>query len=312
MRRSALFAGAMLAFGMGNGSVFQLVPQRFRHEIGVMTGLVGMTGGVGGFFLASSLGLSKQLTGHYQAGLSDVRLAGGAGAGRAHQHQASLAHDLGRDRHRGRTHLAVAAHTPGDNRAFGLTHDTSCPDRLEPQRQTHRRPRDARARGIQRLARTPRRRGAALSARHDLRHAAQRGGARVRRASSPTAASTISCSSRAKASRASCAASTNTTRRCGRVSSQGLRKLRTITRGPKPARALRALGLKPSIEATEPTTDGVIRSLSAAPARRPPHRRAALRQRSEPHAHAFPARARRGTSPPSRHTSMATPPTMRP
>ena len=65
----ALFAGGMLAFGMGNGSVFQLVPQRFRHEIGVMTGLVGMTGGVGGFFLASSLGMSKQLTGNYQAGL---------------------------------------------------------------------------------------------------------------------------------------------------------------------------------------------------------------------------------------------------
>jgi NNP family nitrate/nitrite transporter-like MFS transporter len=64
-----LFAGAMLAFGMGNGSVFQLVPQRFRHEIGVMTGLVGMTGGIGGFFLASSLGLAKQLTGNYQAGL---------------------------------------------------------------------------------------------------------------------------------------------------------------------------------------------------------------------------------------------------
>jgi NNP family nitrate/nitrite transporter-like MFS transporter len=65
----ALFACGMFAFGMGNGSVFQLVPQRFRHEIGVMTGLVGMTGGVGGFFLASSLGMSKQITGHYQAGL---------------------------------------------------------------------------------------------------------------------------------------------------------------------------------------------------------------------------------------------------
>jgi len=59
---------AMLALGMGNGAVFQLVPQRFRAEIGVMTGLVGMTGGVGGFYLASSLGLSKQLTGSYQAG----------------------------------------------------------------------------------------------------------------------------------------------------------------------------------------------------------------------------------------------------
>jgi NNP family nitrate/nitrite transporter-like MFS transporter len=28
-----------------------------------------MTGGVGGFYLASSLGVSKQLTGSYQAGL---------------------------------------------------------------------------------------------------------------------------------------------------------------------------------------------------------------------------------------------------
>jgi MFS transporter, NNP family, nitrate/nitrite transporter len=63
------FVVGMLALGMGNGSVFQLVPQRFRSEIGVMTGLVGMTGGIGGFYLASSLGYSKQFTGSYQAGL---------------------------------------------------------------------------------------------------------------------------------------------------------------------------------------------------------------------------------------------------
>jgi NNP family nitrate/nitrite transporter-like MFS transporter len=63
----ALLIG-MLALGMGNGAVFQLVPQRFRAEMGVMTGLVGMTGGVGGFYLASSLGFSKQITGGYQAG----------------------------------------------------------------------------------------------------------------------------------------------------------------------------------------------------------------------------------------------------
>ncbi|MDO9225673.1 MAG: nitrate/nitrite transporter [Pseudomonadota bacterium] len=62
------FVGAMLSLGMGNGAVFQLVPQRFRKEIGVMTGLVGMAGGVGGFFLASSLGFSKGMTGNYQAG----------------------------------------------------------------------------------------------------------------------------------------------------------------------------------------------------------------------------------------------------
>ena len=42
-----VFIAGMLALGMGNGSVFQLVPQRFRKEIGVMTGIVGMTGGTG-------------------------------------------------------------------------------------------------------------------------------------------------------------------------------------------------------------------------------------------------------------------------
>ena len=63
------FVVAMLALGMGNGAVFQLVPQRFRKEIGVMTGMVGMAGGVGGFYLASSLGYSKQLSGGYQIGL---------------------------------------------------------------------------------------------------------------------------------------------------------------------------------------------------------------------------------------------------
>ncbi len=62
------FMAAMCALGMGNGAVFQLVPQRFGKEIGVMTGLVGMTGGIGGFYLASSLGYSKQLTGSYQSG----------------------------------------------------------------------------------------------------------------------------------------------------------------------------------------------------------------------------------------------------
>ena len=64
---AALLVG-MFALGMGNGAVFQLVPQRFRGEMGIMTGLIGMTGGVGGFYLASSLGLSKQITGDYQAG----------------------------------------------------------------------------------------------------------------------------------------------------------------------------------------------------------------------------------------------------
>jgi NNP family nitrate/nitrite transporter-like MFS transporter len=63
-----VFIVGMLCLGMGNGAVFQLVPQRFRQEIGVMTGIVGMTGGLGGFYLASSLGYSRQFTGGYGAG----------------------------------------------------------------------------------------------------------------------------------------------------------------------------------------------------------------------------------------------------
>jgi NNP family nitrate/nitrite transporter-like MFS transporter len=65
----AIVIPVMAALGMGNGAVFQLVPQRFRKEIGVMTGLVGMAGGVGGFYLAASLGYFKQSTGNYQIGL---------------------------------------------------------------------------------------------------------------------------------------------------------------------------------------------------------------------------------------------------
>lgn len=65
----AIIVPVMAVLGMGNGAVFQLVPQRFRKEIGVMTGLVGMAGGVGGFYLAASLGYIKQATGNYQIGI---------------------------------------------------------------------------------------------------------------------------------------------------------------------------------------------------------------------------------------------------
>ena len=58
-----LFVAVVGTLGVGNGAVFQLVPQRFRKEIGVMTGLVGFGGGIGGFYLASSLGAIKKATG---------------------------------------------------------------------------------------------------------------------------------------------------------------------------------------------------------------------------------------------------------
>jgi uroporphyrinogen-III synthase len=44
-----------------------------------------------------------------------------------------------------------------------------------------------------------------------------------------------------------------------------LARVRKITRGPKPAKALRELGLKPDIAAETPTTDGVIASLKSQP-----------------------------------------------
>jgi uroporphyrinogen-III synthase len=44
---------------------------------------------------------------------------------------------------------------------------------------------------------------------------------------------------------------------------EALARARKITRGPKPARALRDLGLKTDIAAETPTTEGVIASLSA-------------------------------------------------
>jgi len=71
-----LLFGGMSGLGMGNGSVFQLVPQRFRDEIGVVTGLVGAAGGFGGFLLPSLVGLLKDVTGSYGAGFFIFGLVG--------------------------------------------------------------------------------------------------------------------------------------------------------------------------------------------------------------------------------------------
>ncbi len=57
------------AFGMCNGSVFQLLPQRFAKDISVMTGLVGCGGGLGGFLLGMFFGTSKEYTGNYTTGI---------------------------------------------------------------------------------------------------------------------------------------------------------------------------------------------------------------------------------------------------
>lgn len=58
----------MACLGMGNGSVFQLVPQRFRKEIGVAAGTVGALGGLGGFSLPILLGDVKESGGSFGPG----------------------------------------------------------------------------------------------------------------------------------------------------------------------------------------------------------------------------------------------------
>ncbi len=73
---TALLFFGMMCLGMGNGAVFQLVPQRFQKEIGVITGIVGAAGGVGGFFVPNILGTLKQMTGTYAAGFTVYAIIG--------------------------------------------------------------------------------------------------------------------------------------------------------------------------------------------------------------------------------------------
>jgi MFS transporter, NNP family, nitrate/nitrite transporter len=65
----ALLFVAIGLLGMGNGAVFQLVPQRFPDRIGIVTGVVGAAGGLGGFFLPFALGAVRDVTGSYTGGL---------------------------------------------------------------------------------------------------------------------------------------------------------------------------------------------------------------------------------------------------
>lgn len=65
---AGLLIGGMVCFGMGNGTVFQLVPQRFAREIGAATGMVGALGGFGGFLLPLLLGNMKQGVGSFGPG----------------------------------------------------------------------------------------------------------------------------------------------------------------------------------------------------------------------------------------------------
>lgn len=71
---AALLVLVMGCLGLGNGAVFQLVPQRFSREVGVVTGLVGAIGGLGGFLLPTLLGGLKSALGSYSVGYAAFAL----------------------------------------------------------------------------------------------------------------------------------------------------------------------------------------------------------------------------------------------
>jgi NNP family nitrate/nitrite transporter-like MFS transporter len=70
-----LMVGVMALLGLGNGAVFQLVPQRFPRDIGLVTGLVGAAGGLGGFLLPTLLGFMRQWSESFGGGFLLFALA---------------------------------------------------------------------------------------------------------------------------------------------------------------------------------------------------------------------------------------------
>jgi NNP family nitrate/nitrite transporter-like MFS transporter len=77
---AAIITGGMICLGLGNGAVFQLVPQRFRNELGVATGVIGAIGGAGGFLLPNLLGQIKQASGSFSRGFLTLALTALAAA----------------------------------------------------------------------------------------------------------------------------------------------------------------------------------------------------------------------------------------
>jgi len=73
-------AGSMLCLGLGNGAVFQIVPQRFGRNLGAVTGLIGALGGIGGFLLPMLLGGLRGATGSFGYGFAILALLAGVAA----------------------------------------------------------------------------------------------------------------------------------------------------------------------------------------------------------------------------------------
>jgi MFS transporter, NNP family, nitrate/nitrite transporter len=63
-----------VALGLGTGAVFKLVPEWFPDRVGAVTGVVGASGGLGGFFPPLVMGIVKSATGGYALGFALMAL----------------------------------------------------------------------------------------------------------------------------------------------------------------------------------------------------------------------------------------------
>lgn len=71
---------SMVCLGLGNGAMFQMVPQQFQRNIGAVTGMIGAVGGLGGFMLPTLLGSMRQYTGSFGIGFATLAVLSVAGA----------------------------------------------------------------------------------------------------------------------------------------------------------------------------------------------------------------------------------------
>ena len=71
----------LVMMGMGNGAIFQMIPQRFPDEMGAVTGMVGAAGGLGGFLLPLLMGYSHERLGWFGPGFFAIGMCGFFAAG---------------------------------------------------------------------------------------------------------------------------------------------------------------------------------------------------------------------------------------
>jgi MFS transporter, NNP family, nitrate/nitrite transporter len=71
----------LVLLAMGNGALFQVVPQRFGDGLGLATGMIGAVGVAAGVLLPMALGYAKQATGRFGPGFFLIGMAGFTAAG---------------------------------------------------------------------------------------------------------------------------------------------------------------------------------------------------------------------------------------